>query len=55
MLSAKNAWPSAVSMVCDVTSDSSGLSRKVTPSMALGRVSERMASSRNRMNSAGIR
>ena len=54
MLSAKNACPSAVSMVSCRMYDQSGLSRKDTPAIAPGSVSERTASSTNSTNSAGI-
>ena len=53
-LSAKKACPSAVSMVCGVKCDQSGLSRKEMPAIAPSSVSERTAKSSSNTNSAGI-
>ncbi|CWT08774.1 Uncharacterised protein [Neisseria meningitidis] len=55
MLKAKNAWPKAVIIVSALKYNQFGLSRKDTPSIAPGSVSERIASAIKRINSPGIR
>ncbi|CWM56363.1 Uncharacterised protein [Neisseria meningitidis] len=55
MLKAKNACPKAVIIVSALKYDQFGLSRKDTPSIAPGSVSERTASAIKRINSPGIR